>query len=174
MKTEHRKQRKIIVFSVTTRLMHKLSMNMEHHQRSIKVWNMPASITTHHQLGSESHTACKSSASQEQSLSKLSRLRNYTNFTLEIANGTITMPSQNSTKKSTVKTDNAKTTDTLIPKPLKSRPVKSNKKQESGPALNETVEALKEEIDETLKEMDAVWEEIAIENKQLYTIQEWI
>ncbi|KAJ4024061.1 hypothetical protein NW752_002629 [Fusarium irregulare] len=84
------------------------------------------------------------------------------------------MPSQNSTKKSTVKTDNAKTTDTLIPKPLKSRPVKSTKKPESAPALNETVEALKEEIDQTLKEMDAVWEEIAIENKRLYTIQEWI
>ena len=84
------------------------------------------------------------------------------------------MRSQNSTENSTVKTDNGNITDTLTPKALNSRPVKSTKKPESAPALNETVEALKEEIDQTLKEMDAVWEEIAIENKQPYTIQEWI
>ena len=84
------------------------------------------------------------------------------------------MPSQNSTKNRTVKTGNGNITDTLTPKPLNSRPVKSTKKPESAPALNETVEALKEEIDQTLKEMDAIWEEIAVENKQLYTIQEWI
>lgn len=84
------------------------------------------------------------------------------------------MSSQNSTENSTAKIDNGNTTDTLTPKALNPRPVKSTKKPESAPALDETVEALKEEIDQTLKEMNAVWEEIAIENKQLYTIQEWI
>ena len=82
MKTEHLKQRKTIVFSVTPHLMHEISMSMEDHQRSIRVRNVPASITTH-QLHSKSHTACRSSTSQKQSSSKLPRLRNYTNFTLE-------------------------------------------------------------------------------------------
>jgi hypothetical protein len=85
------------------------------------------------------------------------------------------MSSQTSTKNNTVEIDNGSILDTPTPKALNIPSAdKSAKKQESNPALDEMVEALDAEIEQTIKEMKAVWEEIAIENGLLYTIQEWI
>ncbi|KAL4723321.1 hypothetical protein ACLX1H_009811 [Fusarium chlamydosporum] len=85
------------------------------------------------------------------------------------------MSSQNSTKNSTVEIDNDSMLDTPIPKGLNLPSAdKPANKPESNVALDEMVEALEEDIEQAMKEMQAVWEEIAIENRLLYTIQEWI
>ncbi|RGP59956.1 hypothetical protein FSPOR_10952 [Fusarium sporotrichioides] len=84
------------------------------------------------------------------------------------------MSPQTSTENNTVTIDNS-ITKTPVPKALVVPSVdKSAKEPKSSQALDEMVKALDAEIEQTKAEMRAVWEEIAIENRELYTIQEWI
>ncbi|RGP71594.1 hypothetical protein FLONG3_7086 [Fusarium longipes] len=85
------------------------------------------------------------------------------------------MCSQISTKNNIVEIDNGSRLDTPTPKALNvPSAVKPAKEPESSPALDEMVEALHAEVERTMTKMKAVWEEIAIEDGQLYTIPEWI
>ncbi|CEI69825.1 hypothetical protein FVEN_g7309 [Fusarium venenatum] len=85
------------------------------------------------------------------------------------------MSSQTSTENNTVEIDNNSILNASTPKALGVPSAdKSAKESKPSQALDEMVEALDAEIEQTKEGMRAVWEEIAIENGKLYTIQEWI
>ncbi|KAL3594889.1 hypothetical protein FPOAC2_09206 [Fusarium poae] len=83
------------------------------------------------------------------------------------------MSSQTYRENNTVEIDNGSILDAPTPKALEiPSEDKLAKESKSNQTLDEMVEALDAEIEQTKEEMRAVWEEIAVENGELYTIQE--
>lgn len=72
--------------------------------------------------------------------------------------------------------DNSSAPESPTPKGLSLSPARNLSHEQSGtvPALESMVKALKSEIEEAMAEIQAIWDEMAVENGKLPTIEEEI